>query len=172
MFNLDVVTPAVPMKTRLGSFKVRYARIDRKEYICLSVGNITKDAPIVRFQSACVFAEAFHSLECDCSEQLTAAMKAIQAAGNGLVIYARDEEGRGAGLQAKIAGMYVEKTVDCNSYEAYTRLGFDKTDYRDYRGQMTILERLDVAKCIHFIGNSDKRTAIERAGFVIVGDER
>ena len=70
--------------------------------IALVMGDITTPPPpIVRIHSQCLTGDVFHSLRCDCRQQLELALAAIAAAGRGILIY-ENKEGRGIGLMAKL----------------------------------------------------------------------
>src|SRR5437868_4729263 len=75
---------------------------DGKEHAALVVGEPEKDErPLVRISSACLTATAFLAVVCDCRKQLHLAMKRIQEAGSGVVLYL-DQEGRSHGLVGKV----------------------------------------------------------------------
>ena len=69
--------------------------------LAITMGDVTRGAPLVRIHSQCITSEVFGSLRCDCSDQLEIAMQAISEEGCGLVIY-EHQEGRGIGLMAKL----------------------------------------------------------------------
>lgn len=65
--------------------------------------NVAKDEiPVVRIHSGCVTGDIFHSLRCDCYQQLQAALKVITTAPYGAIVYVPYHEGRGIGLFKKI----------------------------------------------------------------------
>lgn len=87
-------------------------------------------APVaVRVQSSCVFSESLGAIDCDCSDQLSAALQIISDRG-GLVVYAY-EEGRGAGLSAKVAAIRSQKELQLDTAEAFGHLGLEP-DLRSY----------------------------------------
>ena len=103
-----MITASTIIKTGFGNFKVSYHKFGKKICVSFSYGDLAKNEPIVRFHSACLFGEAFHSLHCDCQHQITKVMSLIQTNGNGVIIYAY-QEGRGIGLENKIKSMELER---------------------------------------------------------------
>ena len=155
------------LKTSEGSFVVRFHEIENKGYISFSKGDLSQEIPIVRLQSGCLFGEAFGSLECDCGQQLKAALQTINAHTNGVVVYSYTE-GRGVGLEKKIEAMEIQRTEGCDSREAFVRLGFDRDDYRDYRAEIEVLRELMVPMDVILLSeNKKRRAALERAGFTL-----
>jgi GTP cyclohydrolase II len=69
--------------------------------LALTMGDLTKGAPLLRIHSQCFTGEILGSLRCDCREQLESAIETIAGEGCGLVIY-EHQEGRGIGLMAKL----------------------------------------------------------------------
>jgi len=162
--------PSTTLATEFGTFVLQYhsagyRQLGGKGYISLSMGDLQKDASLVRLQSACAFA-AFRSLECDCGTQLQRALSSIAEEQRGVLIYGLDDEGRGAGIEAKVAGMYVEHALRCSSDEAYQQLGLER-DYRTFKDEAAILKRLKIATHIRLIGSEDKCRALEDAGFMV-----
>src|SRR5690606_31532397 len=87
------------LPTRYGDFQViSYEnQVDHREHIALVKGDVSgKRNVLVRMHSECLTGDVFHSLRCDCGEQLHAAMRRIEEAGSGAVVYLR-QEGRGIG---------------------------------------------------------------------------
>ena len=155
------------IQTSFGPFKVSYHSITNLSCVSFSFGDITKGTPIVRFHSACLFGEAFHSLHCDCNHQLTETMRMIKKNGNGVIVYSY-QEGRGIGLEKKIEAMEIERTTECDTVEAFKILGIDKPDMRDYKAEIEALKELNLSKTIHsFSGNPTKRKVLEDAGYII-----
>lgn len=155
------------IKTEFGEFKVCYHEFGKEFCVSFSKGNILNDQPIVRIHSACLFGEAFHSLHCDCSDQITKTMKLIQENGCGVIIYSY-QEGRGIGLKNKIKAMEIERTESVDTVEAFKKLGFDKGDYRNYDVEIKALKELNLNKKIKtFSGSPKKIDALEKAGYTV-----
>ena len=161
------ITATTIIKTEFGDFKIFYHEFGKKTCVSFSYGDLTKNEPIVRFHSACLFGEAFHSLHCDCQHQITNTMRLIQTNGNGVIVYSY-QEGRGIGLKNKIKSMELERTEKIDTVEAFSKLGFDKSDYRDYKIEVKVLKELNLAKKIKtFSGNPKKIKHLEKAGYSV-----
>jgi len=155
------------LQTTYGPFEVQFHEVAGKGYVSFSRGDLSRGTPIMRLQSGCLFGEAFSSLECDCDQQLQAALEAINSHGIGTIIYSYSE-GRGIGLENKIAVMEIQRSFRCDSREAFARLGFDKGDYRDYQAELQILGELGIAKNIQLFSRNEKRLeALRMAGFTV-----
>lgn len=161
------ITATTLLNTEFGNFKVSYHEHGNEFCVSFTYGDITKNDPIVRFQSSCLFGEAFHSTMCDCRQQLNEALELIKAHGNGVLVYSY-KEGRGIGLKSKILSMEIERTHNVDAYEAFKILGLDKTDYRDYEAEVKALKEIGLAKKVRvFSQDSKKIEVLELAGYAI-----
>jgi 3,4-dihydroxy 2-butanone 4-phosphate synthase/GTP cyclohydrolase II len=141
--------------------------IDHVDHIALIKGEINPNDPVlVRVHSECLTGDAFGSLRCDCGEQLTAALKMIEAEGSGVLLYMR-QEGRGIGLKNKIKAYGLQDSEGLDTVEANERLGFPP-DLRDYGVGAQILNDLGVHKMRMITNNPGKRAGIEGYGLSIV----
>jgi 3,4-dihydroxy 2-butanone 4-phosphate synthase/GTP cyclohydrolase II len=119
---------------------------------------------LVRVHSECLTGDVFHSLRCDCGDQLGVAMNLIESEGSGIIVYLR-QEGRGIGLKHKIKAYKLqEKGLD--TVEANEKLGF-KPDLRDYGIGAQILKKLGVKKLIVLTNNPKKLIGLEGHGLEI-----
>lgn len=157
----------VDMPTEFGHFRLIPFRqkSNRLEHVALIKGEWEPDEPIlVRVHSSCMTGDIFGSERCDCGEQLHKAMRMVEEAGKGVILYL-NQEGRGIGLMAKIAAYKLQEegydTVDANVH-----LGYDP-DERDYGVGAQILGLLGVHKMRLLTNNPVKRVGLEAYGLEI-----
>jgi len=133
--------------------------------LTIIMGDLRREAPLLRIHSQCFTGEGLGSLRCDCSDQLSMAMQAIAAEGRGLVIY-EYQEGRGIGLMAKLRA-YELQDIGFDTVEANHALGF-RADYRDYSLPVAILRELGVNRVRLLTNNPHKARALSDAGIEVV----
>jgi len=126
--------------------------------VALVHGDIDSISPLVRIHSQCMTGDVFHSLRCDCHDQLHLALQAIAEEGAGIVVY-EHQEGRGIGLMEKLRAYELqEKGLD--TIEANLRLGH-RIDMRDYVLATEILQSLDVRSLRLMTNNPDNQNCRE-----------
>jgi GTP cyclohydrolase II len=129
------------------------------------MGDIKSAPALVRVHSQCLTGDVFHSLRCDCRQQLELALSMIADEGAGILIY-EQQEGRGIGLMAKLQA-YELQDAGLDTVEANQRLGF-KADHRDFTLPGQILKTLGVTQVRLVSNNPDKVEALQRAGIQVV----
>jgi 3,4-dihydroxy 2-butanone 4-phosphate synthase / GTP cyclohydrolase II len=165
-----VATARMPTKWGMfsaGGFEREAANGIQRVDTALSMvmGDLRRQAPLLRMHSQCFTGESLGSLRCDCSDQLSAAMRAIAAEGHGLVIY-EYQEGRGIGLMAKLQA-YELQDSGVDTVEANHVLGF-RADCRDYSLPVAILRELGVNRVRLLTNNPAKALALTDAGIEVV----
>lgn len=139
------------------------------EALCLihkGVGREVHDAPIVRVHSGCITGDIFHSLKCDCHQQLQGALAIIAAAPHGVLIYLPGHEGRGIGLFNKIRA-YALQEEGLDTVDANIALGAP-VDGRDYSFAAEILMSLGIGRLRLLSNNPDKARELEEKQLTIV----
>lgn len=140
--------------------------VDNAQHIAFVKGEIrSEDSILVRVHSECLTGDVFGSLRCDCGDQLEAALKQIDKAGAGVLVYMR-QEGRGIGLLNKIKAYKLQET-GLDTVEANHRLGF-KPDLRDYGIGAQILRSLGVRKMKLLTNNPKKIVGLDGYGLEVV----
>lgn len=159
--------------TRWGKFRIYGFRApagsdgngEIEEAVALVMGDIHSSSPLVRIHSQCLTGDVFHSLRCDCRQQLEMALGMIRDLGAGILIY-EQQEGRGIGLMAKLQA-YELQDAGLDTVEANERLGF-KADHRDFALPGAMLKALGVKSVRLLSNNPEKVEALEKAGIDVV----
>jgi GTP cyclohydrolase II len=159
--------------TRWGKFRIYGFRGESgsdgnrrvEEAVALVMGDVKSRPPLVRVHSQCLTGDVFHSLRCDCRQQLEMALAMIVQEGAGILIY-EQQEGRGIGLMAKLQA-YELQDSGLDTVEANEHLGF-KADHRDFTLPGEMLKALGVTEVRLLSNNPDKVEALVRAGVKVV----
>ena len=158
---------AVELPTKFGDFKaIGYeTTVDDKCHLAIIKGEVAgQDDVLVRVHSECLTGDALGSLRCDCREQLLAALQRIEAEGQGVVLYMR-QEGRGIGLANKLKA-YELQDQGRDTVEANEELGFED-DMRDYGIGAQILSDLELGSIRLMTNNPRKIVGLEGYGLKI-----
>jgi GTP cyclohydrolase II len=145
----------------------REGKLERRKEsaVALVMGDVKRNAPLVRIHSQCLTGDVFGSMRCDCRQQLELALQMIADAGAGILLY-EEQEGRGIGLMAKLQA-YELQDKGYDTIEANEQLGFD-ADYRQYALPAEALKLLGVKQVRLISNNPDKVAALENAGIEVV----
>jgi 3,4-dihydroxy 2-butanone 4-phosphate synthase / GTP cyclohydrolase II len=141
------------------------SRIDGTEHLAIVKHPLPK-TPVVRVHSECLTGEALGSLRCDCGPQLQTAIRMVSESEGGIVLYMRNQEGRGIGLANKIKA-YALQDQGQDTVEANAALGF-ANDTRDYAAAAHMLKALGVSELTLLTNNPDKTHALQELGLKVV----
>ena len=158
----------VDLPTKYGHFKLIAFREKNttNEHLALVKGSWQAGEPVLaRVHSSCFTGDILGSFRCDCGEQLHEAMRMVEAAGQGAILY-MNQEGRGIGLMNKLRA-YKLQEEGMDTVEANLHLGFPM-DKRDYGVGAQILRYLGITKLRLISNNPRKRAGLLGYGLEIV----
>jgi 3,4-dihydroxy 2-butanone 4-phosphate synthase / GTP cyclohydrolase II len=158
----DAVIP-----TKHGTWRIVAYRndVDGLEHVALVKGDVAgAENVLVRMHSECLTGDVFHSLRCDCGDQLDAAMRTITEAGAGVIVYLR-QEGRGIGLVHKLKA-YALQDDGLDTVQANEALGF-LPDLREYGIGAQILIDQGLSSLRILTNNPKKIVGLEGYGLTV-----
>jgi 3,4-dihydroxy 2-butanone 4-phosphate synthase/GTP cyclohydrolase II len=159
---------SVRLPTELGEFQaVAYRELlTDKQHIALVKGDVSGvENVLVRVHSECLTGDVFHSLRCDCGEQLEQALACIEAEGRGVLLY-MSQEGRGIGLLNKLRAYELQEN-GLDTVEANLELGFP-ADAREWGIGNQILADLGLTTIRILTNNPRKLTGLDGYGLKVV----
>ncbi len=140
------------------------------DHAVLRFGALPKnERALLRIHSECLTGDVLGSLRCDCGSQLERAMSLIESHGSGLVIYLRDQEGRGIGLSEKIRA-YELQDQGLDTVEANLALGHD-VDERDFADAVEILHQFGLLQVTLLTNNPQKLQTLLEAGISATAED-
>ena len=161
----NLVQTRIP--TKHGEFILHYYSntLDDKEHVAFVKGDVQgKENVLVRIHSECFTGDVLGSRRCDCGEQLDLALKLINEAGCGVLIYLR-QEGRGIGLLKKLQAYNLQDagldTVDANIHLGHL------ADEREYDIAALMIENLGIKSINLLTNNPNKIEELRKLGIIV-----
>jgi 3,4-dihydroxy 2-butanone 4-phosphate synthase/GTP cyclohydrolase II len=162
---------SVPLPTSAGMFEAHaFECASGSVYLALVRGELDGgDDVVTRVHSECLTGDALGSLRCDCGVQLQLGLRAIAAAGRGVLVYATGHEGRGIGLVNKLRS-YAEQDRGADTLDANLALGL-AVDAREYTDAAAVLQALGVRSVRLLTNNPQKVRGLQTSGIDVVDVE-
>jgi 3,4-dihydroxy 2-butanone 4-phosphate synthase / GTP cyclohydrolase II len=136
-----------------------------KPHVALVKGEVDGgENVLVRVHSECLTGDVFHSLRCDCGDQLELALQRIQAEERGVLLY-MSQEGRGIGLLSKLQAYELQES-GLDTVEANLKLGYP-ADAREWGIGNQILADLGLSTIRILTNNPKKLTGLEGYGLTV-----
>jgi 3,4-dihydroxy 2-butanone 4-phosphate synthase/GTP cyclohydrolase II len=164
---IERVAEAV-LPTAFGEFTAVGFRslVDGKHHVAMVKGDVSGEPDVlVRMHSECLTGDVFHSLRCDCGQQLESALAMIEREGQGVLVYLA-QEGRGIGLLNKLKAYKLQEEDGLDTVEANVALGLP-VDLRDYGIGAQILTDLGLSSIRILTNNPKKIIGLEGYGLSV-----
>jgi GTP cyclohydrolase II len=174
MENIVISDPIV-LDLASGKIEARHLEATSDEFgsregiVITGLAEFPNPVPL-RVQSSCVFSEAFGSIDCDCANQLHAAVNRVATTG-GVVIYLY-EEGRGIGLRMKIEAIRIQQAAGIDTASAFAHLGLQPDPRTHEIAAGAAVKLLRDRPIVLLTNNPEKVRAMKRGGVNVVGEER
>ena len=165
-FLLHSSTARLP--TRFGEFNMHVFtdQRDQSMHVALTCGEVQAASnPLVRVHSECLTGDVFGSTRCDCGEQLHLAQQQVQSQPPGLIVYLKNHEGRGIGLNNKMRA-YALQDQGMDTVDANLALGLP-VDARSYEVAAAILQFFDIHQIRLLSNNQQKKAALQALGIAV-----
>lgn len=164
----QVVRTRVPLEDIAhAEFVVFRGGLAQKDQVAIVVGEPDLNRPVpVRIHSSCLTGDLCGSLKCDCGDQLRNGLKALNAAGGGVLLYL-DQEGRGTGIGAKMRA-YGYQHLGLDTIDADAELGLAE-DHRRYEAAVAMLRGLGIGRVELHTNNPTKIAGLRLGGIVVEG---
>lgn len=162
-----------PIRTKHGNFYQATFEIDDewKHYSVIVKSDIEKDSMLpnftkhkeifLRIDSGCTSGQLFNDITCECRDQLNLTLEKFNKKEQGIIIHIPKQDGRGKGIDFKLATLYLQEHLGLNTTEAFTLLEKDNShislDSRNYDGVVAILKFLGATNNITIGTNNPKK---------------
>ncbi|NOR45274.1 MAG: hypothetical protein GQ534_06765 [Candidatus Delongbacteria bacterium] len=158
----------IPSRIAGGNFQTYlYKFSSSRRYIVLEKGICHEiEDLLIRVDSNCTLGMLFGSARCECAEQLHLALIKVNREGNGLIIHALDQDGRGIPLEDHFK-VYMEQEKGYDTVEADYRLNYSHYDRREYEDVVQIFNSYKLKKIRLMTNNPERLDYFRKAGFEI-----
>lgn len=155
------------LPTEHGEFRCLAFEAAEARHLALVAGDVAdNESVLVRVHSECLTGDAFASRRCDCGSQLHESMRRITAEGRGVIVYLRGHEGRGIGMERKLAAYRLQE-LGWDTVDANLQLGLP-VDCREFGTAAAILDNLRIRSIRLLTNNPAKCAGVEAGGVPVL----